>query len=162
MNISSKITVATLIGLMIASPHITAKSQPFNSDKYAHDNEQESQLIHDITQTNENHQKAKTNQSGVVLKSVQPLYPAKAQLAGIEGFVELTISVDEQGEAASVIINKAKPSRVFEEATLNSLKKWRFQQKIVDGKAVPYQLTQTIEFKLKNYTFNEVANLYNN
>ncbi|MCW8869574.1 MAG: energy transducer TonB, partial [Proteobacteria bacterium] len=130
-------TLPMLLGLLAVSTQTPATSKPVNMGTKA----------------------SNTNQAGGVIKSYQPIYPSKAQLAGQEGWVDLLINVDETGQMSSATIIKAKPARMFEEPTLNSIKKWQFQQKIVNGQAVPYQLTQKVEFKLKNYTFGEVATL---
>ncbi len=93
-------------------------------------------------------QSIQTNQ---VIKSVKPNYPIKALREQIEGKVELLVNVDEQGNVADVEVVHAQPKRIFEDAAIDSMKKWHFKKKIVDGQARPYQVSQTIEFELVNY-----------
>ncbi|WP_223787453.1 energy transducer TonB [Marinicella meishanensis] len=86
--------------------------------------------------------------SGGVQTSMAPMYPREALINKTEGWVKLLISVNEFGMASSVEVLQAKPARVFNDAAKRSVMKWRFHPKVVDGQAVPYQVTQTIEFTI--------------
>ncbi|MCX7552297.1 energy transducer TonB [Marinicella sp. S1101] len=100
-------------------------------------------------------QKIMINQDGGVLSAVKPHYPKKAQRESIEGWVKLVVDVNTAGELAEVTVVSAYPKRIFEKAAEQSLHEWQFKQKMVNGQAVPYQLTQTIDFKLINYTMKD-------
>lgn len=58
--------------------------------------------------------------------AVQPLYPERALLRGIEGSVRLSYYVDEDGRVRDVRVEQSNPPTVFDSAALTALRKWRF------------------------------------
>lgn len=58
--------------------------------------------------------------------AVQPLYPERALLRGIEGSVRLSYFVDEDGRVRDVRVEQSNPPTVFDSAALSALRKWRF------------------------------------
>jgi periplasmic protein TonB len=44
---------------------------------------------------------------------------------------------------------KAQPRGVFEAAGMQSIMKWKFKPKVVDGKAVEQKAIQRIDFKME-------------
>lgn len=93
-----------------------------------------------------------SDNGGRVLLAIKPIYPRKEHLEGREGWVELLVNVDEHGQVISAEVTDAKPvSRAFSKAAIDSINKWQFKPMTVAGQQVPYQLSQTIEFKLINY-----------
>lgn len=58
--------------------------------------------------------------------AVQPLYPERALLRGIEGSVRLSYYVDEDGRVRDVRVEQSNPPSVFDTAALSALRKWRF------------------------------------
>lgn len=63
---------------------------------------------------------------GTPLKRVAPVYPPQAQRAGVQGFVEVELTVDASGKVASVSVVDAKPARTFEAAATRAVKQWQF------------------------------------
>lgn len=88
------------------------------------------------------------NQSGGIKAAIAPMYPQQELMKKTEGWVKLKITVDEFGGVGSVSIIDAQPKRVFNAAAKKAIKKWKFHPKVVDGKAVSFVATQTIEFKI--------------
>ena len=84
------------------------------------------------------------------LKRVDPRYPRKAVRRGIEGqvIVEFTVGPDGEIVEDSIRIVKSEPQGVFDRSSLRALARWRFQPKIVAGKAVSFPARQTLVFKL--------------
>ncbi|MGF1761163.1 energy transducer TonB [Photobacterium sagamiensis] len=89
------------------------------------------------------------NQQAMPLYRVEPRYPARAMKKGAEGFVVLSFTIDPQGRPTDVKVLDAKPRRLFEKEAIRALRKWKYQAKVVDGKAIA-QVGQTVrlEFKL--------------
>lgn len=85
---------------------------------------------------------------GVIKVAIAPIYPQAALISKTEGWVKLQITVDEFGGVGAVSIVDAEPKRVFNAAAKRSIKKWKFHPKMVDGQAVSFVATQTIEFKI--------------
>lgn len=86
------------------------------------------------------------NQQAMPLYRVEPRYPAKAMKRGAEGFVIMTFTIDEQGRPTNIKVSQAKPRRMFEREAMRALKKWKYQPKVVDGKAVS-QTGQTVKLE---------------
>jgi len=61
------------------------------------------------------------------LQVVQPVYPARATLAGVEGYVELEYSIDASGVVGNISVLHAQPEGVFDSAAISALAQWRFQ-----------------------------------
>ena len=90
-----------------------------------------------------------TNQQAMPLYRVEPRYPAKALKRGAEGYVIMSFTIDETGRPIDIQVTEANPRRMFEREAMRALKKWKYQPKVIDGKAIA-QLGQTVrlEFKL--------------
>lgn len=86
--------------------------------------------------------------SGGIKAAIPPMYPPSALMSKTEGWVQVQITVNEFGSVSAVTVLNAEPARVFNAAAKKAVKKWKFHPKTVDGKAMPYTATQTIEFKI--------------
>lgn len=91
---------------------------------------------------------ATTGEGGTVKTGMAPMYPPREMMNKTEGWVKVLIHVNKFGQVSAAEVLAAKPARVFNTETLKALKKWQFYPKIIDGQAVPFQVTQTIEFSL--------------
>ncbi|MFC4698706.1 TonB family protein [Glaciecola siphonariae] len=81
---------------------------------------------------------------------VPPQYPNNAATKGIEGYVTLSFSVNAVGEVENVIVVDAQPKGVFEKAAKRALRKWKYQPRIEQGKAVAMSgLAVTLDFTLE-------------
>ncbi|ENM5880490.1 energy transducer TonB [Vibrio metoecus] len=90
------------------------------------------------------------NQQVMPLHRVEPNYPAKALQRGVEGYVTLRFNIDELGKTRDIEVVDANPKRYFEREAMLALRNWKYQPKMVDGKAVVQTgLTVRLEFKLQ-------------
>ncbi|MFN7931050.1 MAG: energy transducer TonB [Blastocatellia bacterium] len=80
------------------------------------------------------------------IKKVQPPYPAVAKAAGAEGPVQVTVTVNENGDVTTAQAVSGSP--LLRDAAVEAGKQWKFQQTEVNGKAVPTQGTLTFNFTL--------------
>lgn len=85
----------------------------------------------------------------IPIARVSPMYPRKAALKGIEGWVKLEFTITNEGKVSDVKVLDAKPRRLFNRAAIKSILRWKFRPKVVSGKAVAQRATQIIEFKLQ-------------
>jgi TonB family protein len=85
----------------------------------------------------------------MVVKSVTPEYPSKAQRRQIEGYVDLHFTTNEAGEVVDVSVAKAEPPDMFEEAAIRALKKWKFKPLIIDGEASSQRLALRMRFAMQ-------------
>ena len=83
-----------------------------------------------------------------LVKSVAPIYPSKAETAGIEGWVELDFTVSETGEVKTVSVRGANPSAVFEQAAIAALSQWRYKPVMHDAQPVAQRARIRIRFAL--------------
>ena len=72
----------------------------------------------------------------IPLVAIQPQYPRNAARDGIEGWVDVEITISGDGSVKSARAVNAKPRGVFESAAVQAAYKSRFRPKIVDGKGV--------------------------
>lgn len=85
-----------------------------------------------------------------LVKSVKPIYPDKASLKKIEGWVELDFTVGETGEVKDVAVHATSPPGVFEAAAIKALSQWRYKPILRDAKAVEQRARIRIRFALEN------------
>jgi protein TonB len=88
------------------------------------------------------------NNSGGIKAAIAPMYPQAALVNKTEGWVKVQISVNEFGTVSAVNVIDAEPPRTFNAAAKKAVKKWKFHPKTIEGKAVPFEAIQTIEFKI--------------
>jgi protein TonB len=93
------------------------------------------------------------NQDDVDVKPVplfrtRPTYPSKAKAKNITGRVTFKLLVDKDGMVKTIEIIDAEPQGVFEEATVNAVRQWRFQPAKVKGKPVPCWCQSSIAYDL--------------
>ena len=80
---------------------------------------------------------------------IQPIYPASAEIRGIEGWVRVQFTITSTGAVRDARVVAANPGRVFDESALRAIERWRYSPRIVDGVAVDRVGVETlIEFQL--------------
>jgi TonB family protein len=83
-----------------------------------------------------------------LVKSVTPVYPPKANLSKIQGWVELDFTVAESGAVKDIAIHAASNPGVFDKAAISALAQWRYQPVVRDGKSVAQRARIRIRFTL--------------
>ena len=76
---------------------------------------------------------------------VEPEYPERAIEQGIQGYVELDVTVDAEGTVERVAIVSSVPAGVFDEAARNAAMRWRYPPQA--GRP-PQNVVERIEFRL--------------
>jgi TonB family protein len=85
-------------------------------------------------------------QESKIISKVDPVYPPLAKQARVEATVILEVTVNEQGEVASVRVLQSHP--LLEQAAIDAVKQWRYSPTLLNGVAVPVVATVTVEFSL--------------
>ncbi|WP_363319327.1 energy transducer TonB [Pseudomonas chlororaphis] len=85
----------------------------------------------------------------VALDQQAPVYPRDARQAKIEGYVVLELAIRPDGTVASAKVLESKPRKLFDEAAISAVKRWKFQPRMVNGAAVEQRAKQTVRFDLK-------------
>jgi TonB family protein len=83
-----------------------------------------------------------------LVKSVTPVYPPKANLSKVQGWVELDFTVAEGGAVKDIAIHAASNPGVFDKAAISALSQWRYQPVVRDGKNVAQRARIRIRFAL--------------
>jgi TonB family protein len=83
-----------------------------------------------------------------LVKSVTPVYPPKANLSKVQGWVELDFTVAESGAVKDIAIHAASNPGVFDKAAISALSQWRYQPVVRDGKSVAQRARIRIRFAL--------------
>jgi len=83
-----------------------------------------------------------------LVKSVTPVYPPKANLSKVQGWVELDFTVAESGAVKEIAIHAASNPGVFDRAAISALAQWRYQPVVRDGKSVAQRARIRIRFTL--------------
>ncbi|MCL7421555.1 MAG: energy transducer TonB [Methylobacter sp.] len=83
------------------------------------------------------------------MSRVEPRYPFRAAARGIEGWVEIDITVSPAGTVSDARVVDASPEGIFDRAALEAIRQWRFKPAFRDGRAVEQQATQIVRFRLK-------------
>ena len=83
---------------------------------------------------------------GNAVRKIQPPYPEIAKAAGVEGAVQVTVTVNENGEVTGAQAVNGHP--LLKDAAVEAGRQWKFKQTELNGKAVPVQGTLTFNFTL--------------
>jgi TonB family protein len=84
-----------------------------------------------------------------LVKSVQPVYPRKAEQSGVEGWVELDFTVTDSGEVKDALVRAANPPGVFDQAAVGALLQWHYKPVMRDAAPVAQRARIRIRFALK-------------
>ena len=83
-----------------------------------------------------------------LMKSVQPVYPRRAEEQSTEGWVDLEFTVDERGAVRELRVVQAQPAGVFDGAARSAVAQWRYRPVVRDGHAVSQRARVRIRFSL--------------
>ncbi len=84
-----------------------------------------------------------------VLSRIPPVYPFRAKTKGIEGWVSVAFTVNEQGLVQDIRILEAEPETIFNDSVIQCLSVWRFKPGRIDGEPVKTRVSTRIRFELK-------------
>jgi protein TonB len=81
---------------------------------------------------------------------VAPVYPARAQSRGLEGYVDMSFTVTETGSVIDPIVSFST-SKLFERAATRAVLKFKYKPRVVDGVPVAVAGVKTrITFKMED------------
>ena len=76
-------------------------------------------------------------------------YPRQQLVDGVEGWVEVHFSVLADGSISDALVADSDPPRVFDNAALRSVYRWRCQPGVSDGVAVSRRVSRIIRFRIE-------------
>ena len=80
-----------------------------------------------------------------LIEQVQPIYPALARQARIQGNVVIDSVIDPQGDVTQMKVVSGSPLLV--QAAISALKQWRYQPTLLNGEPVAVDMFVTIHFE---------------
>ncbi len=84
----------------------------------------------------------------IPLVRIPPRYPMRAANRRIEGWVKIEFTITESGMVKDPVVVEAHPSKVFNRAALQAIKRWKFEAKIIGGEPFEQRAVQVLQFKL--------------
>jgi TonB family protein len=82
-----------------------------------------------------------------LIRRVEPVYPALALRARVQGKVILRITVNEEGFVTDAQVVSGHP--LLSEAAIDAVRQWQYSPTFLNGEAVPVVATVTLIFNLK-------------
>jgi protein TonB len=79
-------------------------------------------------------------------KHVNPMYPALAQSAGVQGVVILEALIGTEGKVTNARVLRSVP--LLDQAALDAVMQWEFTPTRLNGQPVPVLMTMTVQFTL--------------
>jgi protein TonB len=83
---------------------------------------------------------------GLLVKQIQPAYPATALQRRAEGAVELLATISKNGDISAVKILKGDAQLAH--AAVEAVKQWKYKPYLLNGEPVEIQTQVTVKFKL--------------
>jgi periplasmic protein TonB len=83
------------------------------------------------------------------IANVDPVYPAIAQTARVQGVVILEAVLDANGRVDSVRVLRSIP--LLDQAAVDAVRQWRFTPALLNNEAVPVVMTVTVHFALQDH-----------
>ncbi|HWY21467.1 MAG TPA: TonB family protein [Candidatus Acidoferrum sp.] len=83
---------------------------------------------------------------GLLLKKVQPNYPANALQMRIEGAVQLMATISRNGDISAVKVLSGEPQ--LANAAVSAVKQWKYKPYLLNGAPVEIQTQITVNFKV--------------
>lgn len=105
--------------------------------------------LENTTQVKSNFGLSSTDGEYLPIVKVAPMYPARAQSQGIEGWVLLSFTVTEAGTVIDPQVLESQPPGVFDEAAKKAVLKFKYKPRVENGRptAVP-NVQHLIRFEL--------------
>jgi len=83
-----------------------------------------------------------------VIRRVQPVYPAVAKSARVQGIVEFTAIISKEGRVENLQLVRGHPLLV--NAARDAILQWQYRPTMLNGQAVEVMTTITVNFTLEN------------
>lgn len=84
-----------------------------------------------------------------LIRSVSPKYPSQARRAGIEGAVDLDVTVSSDGAVTNATVTQSQPAQTFDQAAVAAVRRWRYDPRYVDGLPAEAHINVHLDFHLE-------------
>jgi periplasmic protein TonB len=93
---------------------------------------------------------AGSDRDTIPLVRIPPEYPVRALNRGIQGWVIVQFTITETGTVKDAIVVDAQPKKIFDEAAIKAILRYRYNPKVEEGVAVERRgVQQKISFQLE-------------
>jgi TonB family protein len=82
-----------------------------------------------------------------LVRRVNPDYPSAAKKEGITGFVDLQVTVSQDGLVKDATVLNSNPPDVFDKAALAAVRRWKYDPRFVDGLPSEAELKVHLDFQ---------------
>lgn len=89
------------------------------------------------------------DQPPVPRSQLRPLYPPRARLHRVEGWVDLEFVVTAEGDVRDIRVTGSSPDDTFDRSAVQAASRWRFSPGRHQNKPVPVRVRQRITFELQ-------------
>ncbi|HXR92540.1 MAG TPA: TonB family protein [Steroidobacteraceae bacterium] len=79
---------------------------------------------------------------------VEAQYPEAALRSGIQGYVDVQFTITPQGTVTNVAVVHSDPGNIFDHAAVDAVSRWRYDPRVIDGRAVESRSQARVRFKL--------------
>jgi len=83
----------------------------------------------------------------IKIRDAQPVYPAIAQSARVEGIVILEAVIDERGHVSETRVLRSIP--LLDDAATAAVRQWVYSPTVLNGQPIPIVMTVTVQFRLE-------------
>lgn len=81
---------------------------------------------------------------------IPPQYPARALTDATEGWVAVEFTITLAGTVEDIVVVDADPERIFDNAVIRAMQRWKYQPKVVNGKPVAqYNMNELFTFHIE-------------
>jgi TonB family protein len=81
---------------------------------------------------------------------VKPAYPSRALERGISGWVDIEFTVARDGSTRDATVLAAEPAGLFDRAALDSVARWRYEPRVINGAVVDQRVATRLRFQLED------------
>jgi TonB family protein len=86
-----------------------------------------------------------------LIKHVSAEYPPSAANRGIEGVVDVALTVSRDGSVSDATVVHADPPDVFDHSAITAVRRWKYEPKSVDGVPVEARIQLRLQFKMDQH-----------
>jgi periplasmic protein TonB len=82
------------------------------------------------------------------IRTAAPAFPAEARRRKVQGWVDLELEIDTEGQVVKATVTASEPSKIFDVEARRAALRWRFTPKLVDETPTASTVRRRINFNL--------------
>lgn len=85
-----------------------------------------------------------------LVKFVRPQYPQDALITGVEGWVDVSLTVTPSGDVIDPRVEDSSQGRLFDRAALGAVRKWKYERRPADDPVLAQRFKVRVAFQIEN------------